>query len=337
MQKKIATLTEEVRAYKGNVEDFKNTFTSRKGALAQLFKGLKDLPAEERQVVGKQLNALKVLVEAKVEALSSKNTEKKDSLGTGDKDLTLPPMTETLGSMHPLSVMEQKVVDILGRIGFTVAEGPEIESDWHNFSALNFPKDHPARDMQDTFFLDEKKAWLLRTHTSPVQVRTMLAGKPPFRIIAPGRVYRNEAISARTHCMFHQIEALYVDKDVSLADLKGVLLHLIQSLFGAERTMRLRPSFFPFTEPSVEVDMSCSFCDQKGCNICKQTGWVEILGAGMIDPNVLKACHISAEKYSGFAIGMGVERLAMLYYQIEDVRLFTQNDVRFLQQFAGYH
>lgn len=336
MQKKIVALTQAVKTYKGSVEDFKHTFTSRKGAVAQLFKGLKDLPTDKRQEIGKELNKLKNLVEEKLQKLLSQTSEKPTASANTD-DLTLPPMHTTLGSLHPLRIIQQKIINSLQEIGFQVTEGNEIENDFHNFSALNFPKDHPARDMQDTFFLDEKKAWLLRTHTSNVQIRTMSAGKPPFRVVSPGRVFRNEAISARTHCVFHQIEAFYVDKDVSIADLKGVLLHFIQSLFGSERTLRLRPSYFPFTEPSVEVDMNCGFCDQKGCNICKYTGWVEVLGAGMIDPNVLKACNIAPEKYSGFALGTGIERMAMLYYQIQDLRLFTQNDIRFLQQFSAFH
>ncbi|MEM7362232.1 MAG: phenylalanine--tRNA ligase subunit alpha [Bacteroidota bacterium] len=336
MKKKITTLTEAVKAYQGSIEAFKNRFTGRKGALAGLFKSLKSVSAEEKQKVGKELNALKKLISNKLEELTK--VEGASALSTRSVvDPTLPPRSGTLGSLHPLRVMERKIVEIFKKIGFVVAEGNEIEHDFYNFSALNFPKDHPARDMQDTFFLDEKKEWLLRTHTSPVQIRMMSKGQPPFRMVAPGRVYRNEAISARTHCMFHQVEAFYVDKEVTIADLKGVLLHFIQSLFGSEQTMRLRPSFFPFTEPSVEVDMSCVFCAQKGCNICKKSGWVEILGAGMIDPNVFKACEIDPTRYRGFALGMGIERISMLYYQIEDVRLFTENDVRFLRQFATFH
>ena len=336
MQEKIIKITQAAKAYQGATEGFKNAFSGRKGALAQLFKELKTLPAEERQKVGKQLNELRQLMDKKLEALvEAKVLPAASARGQGDP--TLPPVSGTLGSVHPLRVMERKIVQIFRDIGFVVAEGNEIEHEFYNFSALNFPKDHPARDMQDTFFLDEKKAWLLRTHTSTVQIRIMSKGQPPFRIVAPGRVYRNEAISARTYCMFHQVEAFYVDKEVTIADLKGVLLYFIQRLFGSEQTMRLRPSFFPFTEPSVEVDMSCVFCAQQGCSICKQSGWVEILGAGMIDPNVFKACDVDPTRYRGFALGMGIERIAMLYYQIEDIRLFTENDVRFLQQFASLH
>lgn len=339
MEQKITSLTEEVKAYKGDVETFKIRFTSRKGPLAQLFKSLKEIPVTQRQAVGKHLNDLKILIDNKLKVLEEAQ-ETPASCSTTQEDSTLPPVSATLGSTHPLRIIEKKILSIFEKIGFEVAQegvGGEIEHDFYNFSALNFPKDHPARDMQDTFFLDEKKEWLLRTHTSPVQVRIMSKGSPPFRIVSHGRVYRNEAISARTHCMFHQVEGFYVDKEVSIADLKGALRYFIQSLFGSEQKMRLRPSFFPFTEPSVEVDMSCVFCAQKGCHICKKTGWVEILGAGMIDPNVFKACEVDPQKYSGFAFGMGIERIAMLYYQIEDIRLFTQNDTRFLKQFASFH
>ena len=340
MLEKIDVLIQEVKAYQArnrdDIDAFQQRFVHRKGELAQLFKDLKQVPAEKRQAAGKQLNVLKQLVEEKAALLQAAATT---AAGQDDdtEDITLPPMPHTLGSLHPLRLIQDKVVAALVKIGFEVKEGPEIEDDYHNFSALNFPKDHPARDMQDTFFLDEKKEWLLRTHTSSTQVRVMANRKPPIRFVAPGRVFRNEAISARTHCMFHQVEGFYIDTDVSLADLKGTLYYLVQSLFGKEIKLRLRPSFFPFTEPSVEVDMSCSLCDQKGCNICKGSGWVEILGAGMIDPNVLKMGRINPEKYTGFAFGIGMERLAMLYYQINDLRLFTQNDVRFLRQFAASH
>lgn len=336
MHDTIAKLTAAIKAYQGDIALFKHQFTGRKGAITALFKALKELPVEERQQRGQALNKLKSLAEEKLaDLVSNASSEPKGTTAAGDP--TLPPMYATLGSLHPLRVMEEKIVDVFQKIGFEVGEGPDIEDDWHNFSALNFPEDHPARDMQDTFFLDNSKKWLLRTHTSNVQIRILSAGEPPFRVVAPGRVFRNEAISARTHCVFHQVEAFYVHTDVSIATLKGVLLYFIQALFGEQAQLRLRPSYFPFTEPSVEVDMSCIFCAQKGCNLCKKSGWVEILGAGMIDPNVLQACDIDPEQYSGFALGMGVERIAMLYYKIQDIRLFTQNDTRFLQQFSSFH
>ncbi len=341
MLAKIDALIQEVKAYQArtseDIDAFQQRFVHRKGELAQLFKGLPQVPVQERQAAGKQLNLLKQLVEEKAAQLQAAVDTSSTGKADDTEDITLPPMPHTLGSLHPLRLIQEKVVSSLVKIGFEVKEGPEIEDDYHNFSALNFPKDHPARDMQDTFFLDEKKEWLLRTHTSSTQVRAMASRKPPMRFVVPGRVFRNEAISARTHCMFHQVEGFYIDTDVSIADLKGTLHYLVQSLFGKESKLRLRPSFFPFTEPSVEVDMSCSLCDQKGCNVCKGSGWVEILGAGMIDPNVLKMGRINPEKYTGFAFGIGMERLAMLYYQINDLRLFTQNDVRFLRQFAASH
>jgi phenylalanyl-tRNA synthetase alpha chain len=250
-------------------------------------------------------------------------------------DFTLPVPPDAVGSRHPLTIVRERMLQIFERMGFNISEGPEIEDDWHNFTALNFPLNHPAREMQDTFFVEKNPDVVLRTHTSSVQIRVMEKQKPPIRTISPGRVYRNEAISARAHCMFHQIEGLYVDKNVSFADLKQTLFHFVRELFGIEMEVRFRPSFFPFTEPSAEIDISCLICKGKGCNVCKHSGWVEIGGAGMLDPDVLKNCKIDAEEYSGFAFGMGIERIAMLKYQVRDLRLYTENDIRFLNQFKG--
>ncbi|MBK6642053.1 MAG: phenylalanine--tRNA ligase subunit alpha [Bacteroidetes bacterium] len=248
-------------------------------------------------------------------------------------DPTLPAEPIVIGSRHPVSIIRNHIIEIFNRIGYAVAEGPEIEDDWHNFTALNFPPEHPARDMQDTFFMDDEWGMALRTHTSSVQVRVMQNSKPPIRIIAPGRVYRNEAISARAHCLFHQVEGLYIDENVSFADLKQTLMYFAQEMFGSETKIRLRPSYFPFTEPSAEMDVSCNICNGKGCNVCKYTGWLEIMGCGMVDPNVLENCGIDSKKYSGFAFGMGIERIAMLKYTISDLRLYFENDMRFLEQF----
>jgi phenylalanyl-tRNA synthetase alpha chain len=250
-------------------------------------------------------------------------------------DLTLPPISDTIGSLHPLSITKKRIIEIFERIGFNVSYGPEIEDDWHNFTALNFPENHPAREMQDTFFIEKNPDIALRTHTSSVQVRVMEKEKPPIRTLSPGRVFRNEAISVRAHCMFHQVEGLYVDKNVSFADLKQTMLYFAKEFFGKDTKIRLRPSFFPFTEPSAELDISCFICGQKGCKICKNSGWVEIGGCGMVDPNVLSKCNIDPEVYTGFAFGMGIERITMLKYQINDIRLFTENDVRFLKQFKS--
>jgi phenylalanyl-tRNA synthetase alpha chain len=250
-------------------------------------------------------------------------------------DLTLPPISDTIGSLHPLSITKKRIIEIFERIGFNVSYGPEIEDDWHNFTALNFPENHPAREMQDTFFIEKNPDIALRTHTSSVQVRVMEKEKPPIRTLSPGRVFRNEAISVRAHCMFHQVEGLYVDKNVSFADLKQTMLYFAKEFFGKDTKIRLRPSFFPFTEPSAELDISCFICGQKGCKICKNSGWVEIGGCGMVDPNVLSNCNIDPEVYTGFAFGMGIERITMLKYQINDIRLFTENDVRFLKQFKS--
>jgi phenylalanyl-tRNA synthetase alpha chain len=314
-------------APEGGVESFKIDYMGRKGKMKKLYEGLKSVPNDQKREVGQALNALKVLIESKISEWSrSSDTQTADQL-----DLTRPGATLGNGTIHPISQVKNEVVDIFKRIGFILSEGPEIEDDWHNFSALNFPPEHPARDMQDTFFVDEDHA--LRTHTSSVQVRVMESGEPPIRTISPGRVFRNEAISARSHCIFHQIEGLYIDKGVSFADLKQTLLYFAKELLGEKTDIRLRPSYFPFTEPSAEVDVYWGLESETDYRITKGTGWLEILGCGMVDPNVLTNCDIDPEIYSGFAFGMGIERLAMLKYQIPDIRMFFENDQRFLSQF----
>ncbi|MDG1849954.1 MAG: phenylalanine--tRNA ligase subunit alpha [Flavobacteriales bacterium] len=328
----------EVEKFQANtaeaVEAFRIQYLGKKGVLNGLFSAFKDVPNDEKKEFGQTLNELKTKAQEKVEALKTALEEKEDQSGSG-LDLTMSAEPMRMGSRHPLSIVKNEIVEIFARLGFTISEGPEIEDDWHNFSALNLPDEHPARDMQDTFFIQRDPDYLLRTHTSSVQVRFMEKNQAPIRTLSPGRVFRNEAISARAHCIFHQIEGLYVDENVSFADLKQTLLHFAQEFFGKETQIRLRPSYFPFTEPSAEVDISCNICKGKGCNICKYTGWVEILGCGMVDPNVLENCGIDAKKYTGFAFGMGVERITMLKYQIKDLRLFFENDVRFLDQFTS--
>jgi phenylalanyl-tRNA synthetase alpha chain len=297
-----------------------------------LFAAFKDVPNESKKEFGQAINTLKQNAKAKVDAYKgSFETEEKG----GEIDLSKPISLDNLGSRHPISLVRNQIVEIFNRIGFTISEGPEIEDDWHNFSALNLPKEHPARDMQDTFFIQTDPDILLRTHTSSVQVRYMENNKPPIRTLSPGRVYRNEAISARAHCIFHQVEGLYIDENVSFADLKQVLLYFAKEMFGEKTKIRLRPSYFPFTEPSAEVDVSCNICNSKGCNVCKYTGYLEILGCGMVDPNVLENCGIDSIKYTGYAFGMGIERIAMLKYGVKDLRLFFENDVRFLKQFEN--
>lgn len=318
------------------VEMFRVKYLGKKGIISELFEEFKTVPNDKKKEMGQILNQLKTAAQQKIEEFKAFVEEQGDA-GPA-LDLTRPTDFSVLGSRHPLSVVMNEIVDIFARIGFTVAESGEIEDDWHLFSALNFPPDHPARDMQDTFFVEKeegKQEVALRTHTSSVQVRVMEHSKPPIRIIAPGRVFRNEAISARAHCIFHQVEALYVDKHVTFADLKQTLLYFAKEMFGEQTKIRLRPSYFPFTEPSAEMDISCNICGGKGCNICKGTGWLEILGCGMVDPNVLEACGIDSKEYTGFALGMGVERMAMLKYQIRDLRLYFENDLRFLRQFDG--
>ena len=329
-----ATQIENIQDRAARVEMFRVKYLGKKGVINELFEQFKAVPNDEKKELGKALNMLKTAATQKIEEFKAFVEEHQAQESTND--LTMPTDFSEMGSRHVLSVVMNEIIDIFSRIGFTVAESVEIEDDWHLFSALNFPHDHPARDMQDTCFVEKeegKQEVALRTHTSSVQVRVMENNKPPIRIIAPGRVFRNEAISARAHCIFHQVEALYVDKKVSFADLKQTLLYFAKEMFGEQTQIRLRPSYFPFTEPSAEMDISCGICGGKGCNICKGTGWLEILGCGMVDPNVLKACDIDPNEYSGFALGMGVERMAMLKYQVRDLRLYFENDLRFLKQF----
>jgi phenylalanyl-tRNA synthetase alpha chain len=299
---------------------------------------MKNIEPSLRKDFGQMVNELKNKAEEKFSVLQDRIAGSSQKGTSADIDLSLPAEPMATGSLHPLSIVRNEIIDIFSRIGFVVADGPEIEDDWHNFSALNFPENHPARDMQDTFFIEqgeERNSIALRTHTSSIQVRVMESQKPPIRILAPGRVYRNEAISARAHCFFHQVEGLYIDTDVSFADLKQTLLYFARQMFGDDSKIRLRPSYFPFTEPSAEMDVSCNICKGKGCNVCKYTGWLEILGCGMVDPNVLQNCKIDPVNYSGFAFGMGIERIAMLKYDVKDLRLFSENDVRFLKQFRS--
>ena len=316
------------------LEQFRIAYLGTKGKLKELFQELKIVPNELKRETGQLLNDLRVLAQEKFD--NSKDQLESTSAESGKIDLSRPADQIETGARHPLSLVRTEIIEIFNRIGFTVSEGPEIEDDWHNFSALNFPPEHPARDMQDTFFIEKGENEIaLRTHTSSVQVRVMENQKPPIRTISPGRVYRNEAISARAHCFFHQVEGLYIDKDVSFADLKQTLLYFAKEMFGENAQIRLRPSYFPFTEPSAEVDVSCTICNSKGCNVCKYTGWLEILGCGMVDPNVLEASNIDSKVFSGFAFGMGVERIAQLKYRVNDLRLYSENDVRFLKQFTA--
>ena len=338
MQDRIKILLQEIASFSsedpGEVEQFRLKFLSKKGIITELFESFKLLPNDQKKEVGALLNELKNQVQEKVSALKQAMESSVDH-GKSGMDLTRPAEQIELGARHPISIIRNQIIEIFSRIGFTIAENREIEDDWHNFTALNFPEEHPARDMQDTFFIEKDPDIALRTHTSSVQIRTMARTKPPIRMIFPGRVFRNEAISARAHCIFHQVEGLYVDKNVSFADLKQTLLYFAKEMFGEKTQIRLRPSYFPFTEPSGEMDVSCLICGGKGCNICKYTGWVEILGCGMVDPSVLDNCGIDSNVYTGFAFGMGIERTTMLKYQIKDLRLFFENDLRFLRQFTG--
>lgn len=334
---KIKNLSSEIEALKASsekeIEELRIKYLSKKGLISQLFADFRTVPNEMKREVGQLLNVLKSDANEKINTL--KSTIKTESSSDNDMDLSLPSSPIKLGSRHPLSVVKNEIIDIFTRLGFTISEGPEVEDDWHVFSALNFPEEHPARDMQDTFFIEKNPDILLRTHTSSVQVRVMENEQPPIRTISPGRVFRNEAISARAHCIFHQVEGLYIDENVSFADLKQTLLYFAKEMFGADSQIRLRPSFFPFTEPSAEMDVSCNLCGGKGCNVCKYTGWLEILGCGMVDPNVLESNNIDSKKYTGFAFGMGVERIAMLKFGIKDLRMFFENDIRFLEQFKA--
>jgi len=314
------------------LENFRVKYIGSKGLVKELFNELKSAPNEDKKEFGQHVNALRI----KLEMFYNEKKESERPLKNNSEEQDLSRSGENIaqGSHHPLSIVRDEIIEVFNRIGFVVSEGPEIEDDWHNFSALNFPKDHPARDMQDTFFIDKgAQEMALRTHTSSVQVRVMENNKPPIRTISPGRVYRNEAISARAHCFFHQVEGLYIDKDVSFADLKQTLLYFAKAIFGENAQIRLRPSYFPFTEPSAEVDVSCSICDSLGCNVCKYSGWLEILGCGMVDPAVLESSGIDSSVYSGFAFGMGIERIAQLKYKVNDLRLYSENDLRFLKQF----
>ncbi|EGJ72401.1 Phenylalanyl-tRNA synthetase alpha chain [Bacteroides coprosuis DSM 18011] len=336
---KIEQLLKEVEALKASnaeeIEALRIKYLSKKGEVSQLMKELREVPNELKKEVGMKLNELKNKAQERITSLKSQYETQDTS--ADELDLTRTAYPIELGTRHPITLVKNEIIDIFSSLGFSIAEGPEIEDDWHVFSALNFAEDHPARDMQDTFFIESHPDIVLRTHTSSVQTRVMDYAKPPIRIICPGRVYRNEAISYRAHCFFHQLEALYIDKNVSFADLKQVLLHFAQELFGKETKIRLRPSYFPFTEPSAEMDISCNICGGKGCPFCKNTGWVEILGCGMVDPNVLEANGIDSNEYSGYALGMGIERITNLKYQVSDLRLFSENDTRFLKEFESAH
>lgn len=334
---KIEELLRRVEEFRpktaAEVEEFRIKVLGKKGELNALMEEFKRVAPELKREVGQRLNALKQAATERVAALRAELRESRADDAEAIGDPTRPGSAEQLGSRHPISLVKNQIVEIFSRLGYTVADGPEIEDDWHVFSALNFPPEHPARDMQDTFFIEKNPDILLRTHTSSIQVRTMEHHRPPIRVICPGRVFRNEAISYRAHCIFHQIEGLYIDEGVSFADLKQSLLFFAKELFGEQTAIRMRPSYFPFTEPSAEVDVSCNLCGGKGCPVCKGTGWLEILGCGMVDPNVLEANGIDPQKYSGFAFGMGIERIAMLKYGVGDLRLYFENDVRFLRQF----
>lgn len=339
MKQRIENLSKEIQALTAStpaeVEELRIKYLSKKGLIASLFNDFRTVPTDQKKEMGQLLNRLKDLATDTINGLRDALSSK-DELPAG-LDLTRTPSPIPMGTRHPLSLVREEIVDIFRRLGFTIAEGPEIEDDWHVFSSLNFAPDHPARDMQDTFFIQRSPDVLLRTHTSSVQTRVMEHTQPPIRIICPGRVYRNEAISARAHCFFHQVEALYVDKGVSFADLRQTLLYFAREMFGADTKIRLRPSYFPFTEPSAEMDISCDLCGGKGCGFCKGSGWVEILGCGMVDPNVLEACGIDSKEYTGFALGMGIERITNLKYRVKDLRMFSENDTRFLDEFAGAH
>ena len=341
---KIQSILAEIEAAqiktKDELEQYRLKYISKKGLLNDLFDEFKQVANEQKRLVGQELNKLKGTVEAKFKTMQEEleNATEANSSASA-MDLTMPNPPYITGSLHPLTIVRQRITEIFARMGFSTSDGPEIEYDWYNFSALNFAENHPAREMQDTFFVakgeQQKDDVLLRTHTSNVQIRLMEHKKPPLRSIMMGRVYRNEAISARAHCQFHQVEGLYVDKNVSFKDLKDTLLYFAKEMFGQDTKIRLRPSYFPFTEPSAEIDISCFICKGEGCNICKQSGWVEIAGSGMVDPNVLQSCGIDPEEYTGFAFGMGIERITMLKYNIKDLRLYFENDVRFLRQFEG--
>ena len=337
MTERINALLSEVEslaaADEKELEALRIKYLGKKGLLNDLMADFRNVPAEQKRETGQKINALKTALQDQLNALRQSLATKEDS--HDDLDLTRTPYPIQLGTRHPLSIVKNEIIDIFSRLGFSMADGPEVEDDWHVFSSMNFAEDHPARDMQDTFFVEQHPDIVLRTHTSSVQSRVMEHTQPPIRVICPGRVYRNEAISARAHCFFHQVEGLYIDEDVSFTDLQQVLLTFAREMFGPDTKIRLRPSYFPFTEPSAEMDISCNICGGTGCAFCKQTGWVEILGCGMVDPNVLEANGIDSKKYKGYAFGMGVERITNLKYQVKDLRLFSENDVRFLDEFVS--
>ena len=338
MKDTIDLIYQEISTFKvdnpSTLEQFRIKFLGSKSEIKGLFSELKNVPNEQKKEIGKLLNDLRIHAEATFDNL--KVSVESLSVSKNQIDFSRPGEMNQVGSHHPITTVKNEIIEIFNRIGYTASEGPEIEDDWHNFSALNFPEEHPARDMQDTFFIEKgEKEMALRTHTSSVQVRVMENSKPPIRTISPGRVYRNEAISARAHCFFHQLEGLFIDKNVSFADLKQTLLFFAREMFGEKAQIRLRPSYFPFTEPSAEVDVSCTLCNSKGCNVCKYSGWLEILGCGMVDPSVLEASGIDSKIYSGFAFGMGIERIAQLKYRVTDLRLYSENDIRFLNQFKA--
>lgn len=337
MKEKILQLQQEINQLTASsleeVETLRIKYLSKKGKISLLFDEFRNVPPVEKREIGQLLNQLKDSAQSKINELKESLIISADEQQNIDLTRNADPIQ--IGTRHPLSIIRNEIINIFGHIGFTIAEGPEIEDDWHVFESLNFPAEHPARDMQDTFFIEKNPDVLLRTHTSSVQTRVMTQQKPPIRMLFPGRVYRNEAISARAHCFFHQVEGLYVDKNVSFTDLKQALLYFAKEMFGIDTQVRLRPSYFPFTEPSAEMDISCNLCEGKGCAFCKHTGWVEILGCGMVDPNVLENCGIDSKIYSGYAFGMGIERITNLKYQVKDLRMFSENDVRFLQQFIS--
>lgn len=340
MIEKIKALLEEVEVFRADnleqVEAFRVKMLSKKGLIPALFEDFKSVDPSLRKEVGQHINALKNRATEKVNQLREMLEQASSAKGSEDQpDLSRPADFAPLGSRHPISITRNRINSIFERIGFVVSEGPEMEDDWHNFSALNFPEEHPARDMQDTFFFGKNPDLALRTHTSSVQVRVMESQKPPIRTISPGRVFRNEAISARAHCIFHQVEGLYIDKGVSFADMRQTLLYFAREMFGENTQIRLRPSFFPFTEPSAEMDVSCNICGGPGCPICKYSGWIEVMGCGMVDPNVLENCGIDSKVYSGYAFGMGIERIAMNIFQVRDLRMYFENDLRFLRQFES--
>lgn len=341
MQEKVEEIIGEIKGFvasnKEELERYRLKFISKKSVISDLFADLKTVPADQRKSFGMKLNELKNTAQDKFQTLITELDNASDHTEEGHVDLTLPSPGKEMGGMHPLNYVRYKIIEIFERIGFNVSDGPEIEDDWYNFTALNFPENHPAREMQDTFFIERNPDKVLRTHTSNVQIRLMEHEKPPLRSIMPGRVYRNEAISARAHCVFNQVEGLYVDKNVGFVDLKQTLYHFAKEMFDKGTRVRFRPSYFPFTEPSAEIDISCQICKGDGCQLCKYTGWVEIAGSGMVDPNVLANCGIDPEEYTGFAFGMGIERITQLKFQVNDLRLYTENDVRFLKQFNTLH